>query len=284
MAAFIRSYNSALLHRPLRTQIVTSLILFGGGDVIAQQAIERKGKQHEVRPTFSLQSRLFVPFFHAAFQVWVVCEENLPAWARTARLAGYGGFVFAPLGTRWFKTLDFIQLKSRGLSDHLFKAQYRSTCGGPDHAGLFLHHDELSVRSFFLHDFRPLLLLQKVYTSPNLSPSGFTNVAKATISSKQKKDFERNGALPFTRTGLVSDSLDHQPNLLSWLFIPLQAINFGLVPSHLRLLVINGASLFWSKSIRLFKTANSYLSYANASSLPIVGKIIEQADNKFESS
>jgi len=61
----------------------------------------------------------------------------------------------------------------------------------------------------------------------------------------------------------------------NWIvFIPLQAINFGLVPSHLRLLVINGASLFW----------NSYLSYANASSLPIVGKIIEQADHKFETS
>lgn len=114
------------------------------------QAIERKGKQHEVRPTFSLQSRLFVPFFHAAFQVWVVCEENLPAvwpsnlisstnriilkstalpphpwitiisfdplpsdsqfvtikhlfplqqktkWARTARLAGYGGTSIVP--------------------------------------------------------------------------------------------------------------------------------------------------------------------------------------------
>jgi len=194
MAAFIRSYNSALLHRPLRTQIVTSLVLFGGGDVIAQQVIEKKGKQHE--------------------------------WARTARLAGYGGFVFAPLGTRWFKTLDFIQLKNRGLTTFL-KLSIDQLVAAP------------TMLAFF-------------FTTMNYLEGNDLKQAEERLREKWGPTLYKN-----------------------WIvFIPLQAINFGLVPSHLRLLVINGASLFW----------NSYLSYANASSLPIVGKIIEQADHKFETS
>ncbi|KAI9628618.1 hypothetical protein KEM48_011574 [Puccinia striiformis f. sp. tritici PST-130] len=189
MASFIRAYNSSLLHRPLRTQIVTSLILFGGGDVIAQQAIERKGKQHE--------------------------------WARTARLAGYGGFVFAPLGTRWFKTLDFIQLKSHKLTTLL----------------------KLSIDQIIA---APTMLAFFFYTM------NFCN----DLKQGEERLREKWGPTLYK----------------NWIvFIPLQAINFGVVPSHLRLLVINGASLFW----------NSYLSYANATDIPIVGKLIEQADQKF---
>ncbi|KAI9618892.1 hypothetical protein H4Q26_012146 [Puccinia striiformis f. sp. tritici PST-130] len=176
MASFIRAYNSSLLHRPLRTQIVTSLILFGGGDVIAQQAIERKGKQHE--------------------------------WARTARLAGYGGFVFAPLGTPTLLKLSIDQIIAA-----------------------------------------PTMLAFFFYTM---------NFLEGNDLKQGEERLREKWGLPYTKIGSV-------------IFIPLQAINFGVVPSHLRLLVINGASLFW----------NSYLSYANATDIPIVGKLIEQADQKF---
>jgi len=134
--------------------------------------------------------------------------------------------VFAPLGTRWFKTLDFIQLKNRGLTTFL-KLSIDQLVAAP------------TMLAFF-------------FTTMNYLEGNDLKQAEERLREKWGPTLYKN-----------------------WIvFIPLQAINFGLVPSHLRLLVINGASLFW----------NSYLSYANASSLPIVGKIIEQADHKFETS
>ncbi|MBW0479679.1 hypothetical protein O181_019394 [Austropuccinia psidii MF-1] len=179
MASYIRAYNSALLNRPLRTQILTSLVLFGGGDIIAQQAIEKKGKQHE--------------------------------WLRTARLASYGGFVFAPLGTRWFKTLDFIQFKNRGLSN-LVKLSLDQLVAAP------------TMLAFF-------------FTTMNYLEGNDLQQAEERLREKWGPTLFKN-----------------------WLvFIPLQAVNFTLVPSHLRLLVINASSLFW----------NCYLSYTNSAPIPI---------------
>jgi hypothetical protein len=64
MASFIRAYkyalspcyystensprSTALLRRPMLTQCATAAVLFGAGDVIAQQAFEMKGASHEV--------------------------------------------------------------------------------------------------------------------------------------------------------------------------------------------------------------------------------------------
>lgn len=190
----IGSYNSALLHRPLRTQVLTSLILFGGGDLIAQQAIERKRNQHD--------------------------------WARTARMAGYGAFVFAPLGTRWFKTLDFIRLKSHGLSTFL-KLSIDQLIAAP------------TMLAFF-------------FTTMNYLEGNDMKQAEERLREKWGPTLYKN-----------------------WMvFGPLQAMNFALVPSHLRLLVLNGASLFW----------NSYLSYANASHIPIVSPMSEHPEpNHFPS-
>jgi hypothetical protein len=43
----------ALLRRPYLASCTTAAILFGVGDVIAQQAIEKRGKQHDVRHSSS---------------------------------------------------------------------------------------------------------------------------------------------------------------------------------------------------------------------------------------
>lgn len=40
--------STLLLHRPMVTQCVTAAVLFGVGDIVAQQAVERKGKRHDV--------------------------------------------------------------------------------------------------------------------------------------------------------------------------------------------------------------------------------------------
>lgn len=42
-------YSAALIQRPFLAQSATAAFLFGAGDVIAQQAIERQGKNHDVR-------------------------------------------------------------------------------------------------------------------------------------------------------------------------------------------------------------------------------------------
>ncbi|KAJ7735708.1 hypothetical protein B0H16DRAFT_1425907 [Mycena metata] len=80
MASFLRAYNALLIRRPMLTQCVTAATLFGAGDIIAQQAVEKKGKEHD--------------------------------WARTARLTFYGGVVFGPALTKWYQLLNRLQFKS----------------------------------------------------------------------------------------------------------------------------------------------------------------------------
>ncbi|KAF7971193.1 hypothetical protein HWV62_21874 [Athelia sp. TMB] len=78
MASLLRAYNAALIRRPYAASMATSAVLFGGGDLIAQQAIEKKGLQaHD--------------------------------WARTARLTFYGGVFFGPAMTKWYQILNRIK-------------------------------------------------------------------------------------------------------------------------------------------------------------------------------
>ncbi|KAI9874315.1 MAG: Protein required for ethanol metabolism [Pleopsidium flavum] len=64
-----------LAQRPLLTQSITTAVLFATGDVMAQQAVERVGLE----------------------------KHN---FARTGRMALYGGAVFGPVATTWFKFLQ----------------------------------------------------------------------------------------------------------------------------------------------------------------------------------
>ncbi|KAJ5109623.1 Eukaryotic translation initiation factor 4E-1 [Penicillium argentinense] len=71
----LRWYQSKLARRPILTASVTSAVLFGSGDVLAQQAVDRRGLQkHD--------------------------------FARTGRMALYGGAVFGPVATAWFGILQ----------------------------------------------------------------------------------------------------------------------------------------------------------------------------------
>ncbi|KAM0284248.1 hypothetical protein ACHAQH_002037 [Verticillium albo-atrum] len=64
-------YQARLAARPLLTQSITTGVLFVTGDVVAQQAVEKKGvKGHDL--------------------------------ARTGRMALYGSSVFGPVATTWF--------------------------------------------------------------------------------------------------------------------------------------------------------------------------------------
>jgi len=81
MVSLLRAYNAALIRRPMIAQCGTSAVLFGTGDMIAQQAIEKKGlKNHD--------------------------------WARTARLTFYGGAMFGPIVTKWYQLLNRLQFQT----------------------------------------------------------------------------------------------------------------------------------------------------------------------------
>ncbi|KAF2235281.1 hypothetical protein EV356DRAFT_500499 [Viridothelium virens] len=71
----LRWYQAKLARRPLLTQAVTSAVLFATGDVLAQQAVEKRGaKNHD--------------------------------FARTARMTLYGGAIFGPAATLWYSFLQ----------------------------------------------------------------------------------------------------------------------------------------------------------------------------------
>ncbi|KAH7924111.1 hypothetical protein BV22DRAFT_533909 [Leucogyrophana mollusca] len=80
MASVLRLYNAALIRRPVLAQSATAAFLFGAGDVIAQQAIERQGRNHD--------------------------------FMRTARLTFYGGAFFGPALTKWYQLLNRIKFPS----------------------------------------------------------------------------------------------------------------------------------------------------------------------------
>ncbi|KAJ5761569.1 hypothetical protein N7533_003608 [Penicillium manginii] len=71
----LRWYQSKLAKRPILTASITSAVLFASGDTLAQQAVDRRGlEKHD--------------------------------FARTGRMALYGGAVFGPVATKWFGILQ----------------------------------------------------------------------------------------------------------------------------------------------------------------------------------
>ncbi|EAW10974.1 Mpv17/PMP22 family protein [Aspergillus clavatus NRRL 1] len=71
----LRWYQAKLAKQPILTSSITSALLFGCGDVLAQQAVDRKGfEKHD--------------------------------FARTGRMALYGGAIFGPAATTWYAFLQ----------------------------------------------------------------------------------------------------------------------------------------------------------------------------------
>ncbi|MCJ1285974.1 Protein required for ethanol metabolism [Xylographa opegraphella] len=71
----LRWYQARLASRPLVTQSITTAVLFATGDVLAQQIVEDVGSdKHDL--------------------------------ARTGRMALYGGAIFGPAATTWYKILQ----------------------------------------------------------------------------------------------------------------------------------------------------------------------------------
>jgi len=71
----LRWYQMKLRTAPLLTQSVTTAVLFATGDTLAQQAVDKVGIENQ-------------------------------DMARTGRMALYGGAIFGPAATTWFKFLS----------------------------------------------------------------------------------------------------------------------------------------------------------------------------------
>ncbi|MCJ1357024.1 MAG: Plasma membrane t-SNARE, secretory vesicle fusion [Icmadophila ericetorum] len=79
-------YQTKLARRPILTQALATAVLFATGDVLAQQAVEKVGRE----------------------------KHN---FARTGRMALYGGAVFGPAATLWYRFLQKrVVLKNHNLT------------------------------------------------------------------------------------------------------------------------------------------------------------------------
>ncbi|KPV75394.1 uncharacterized protein RHOBADRAFT_66412, partial [Rhodotorula graminis WP1] len=185
MAGVLRAYNASLLRRPYATGMVSAGFLFGAGDVLAQQGIEKRGRDHD--------------------------------YMRTLRLSAYGGLIFAPLITRVYGFIDRIR----------FQSKVATTVA------------RVGVDQFVL---TPCVLTIFFTAQSLLEGKGFGE-AKRRIETSWWPTIQANWG--------------------TW--IPVQTLNFSVVPPHLRLLTVNVVSLFW----------NAYLSYANAQAAPAQDKVKE---------
>ncbi|PGH28044.1 protein sym1 [Polytolypa hystricis UAMH7299] len=75
LTIFHHRYQATLAKRPLLTQSIGSALLFGTGDILAQQAVDQVGLENH-------------------------------NYARTGRMALYGGAIFGPAATTWYKFLQ----------------------------------------------------------------------------------------------------------------------------------------------------------------------------------
>ena len=81
MASWLKWYQGHLAASPITTQLITTGILFGAGDVLAQQGMERAGFKHNLM--------------------------------RTARMTFFGAAMAGPVFIGWYRVLDrFVNLKS----------------------------------------------------------------------------------------------------------------------------------------------------------------------------
>ncbi|KZT63812.1 hypothetical protein DAEQUDRAFT_679701 [Daedalea quercina L-15889] len=117
MASFLKAFNASLVRRPMLTQCASSAVMFGVGDVLAQQAFEKKGTNHD--------------------------------FLRTARTAFYGGALFGPLLTKWLDLLNRLRVQSR-VREVVYKVWLDQTVFTPGVIGFFFTSMTLlEGKSFF---------------------------------------------------------------------------------------------------------------------------------------
>ncbi|KAL4786559.1 hypothetical protein BJX76DRAFT_105906 [Aspergillus varians] len=103
----LRWYQAKLAKQPILTTSVTSALLFATGDALAQQAVDRKGlEKHD--------------------------------FARTGRMALYGGAAFGPAATLWFRFLQHRVILKNTKATIIARVAADQCLFGPLHLTCFL--------------------------------------------------------------------------------------------------------------------------------------------------
>lgn len=119
--------SASLIRRPMATQCIASAALFGAGDVIAQQAIDRKGFNHDVSIIIILWQRIILmtvecDSLHVSLArpygpcsvLWryvIVCP-HIRARPSECHDTMHTGAIFGPLLTKWIQFLNRLQFAS----------------------------------------------------------------------------------------------------------------------------------------------------------------------------
>ncbi|OAA62760.1 integral membrane protein mpv17 pmp22 family [Niveomyces insectorum RCEF 264] len=96
----LRWYKACLASRPLLTQSATTAVLFATGDVVAQQLVERRlAKKDDATTSADGKGS-------ASNDGNNDNNNGVHDFARTARMALYGGAVFGPAAATWYGLLQ----------------------------------------------------------------------------------------------------------------------------------------------------------------------------------
>ncbi|KAJ3713462.1 hypothetical protein DFJ43DRAFT_1034272 [Lentinula guzmanii] len=233
MTSILGLYSAAFARRPMATQSTTSAIIFGTGDIIAQQVVDRKGfYNHDVSAISKSIAR---------FGGRISCQRCVQ-FTRTARFVFYGACLFGPVLTKWHQFIN-----RRHFTSPLRAVVYKVTL------------DQLVAAPFITVPmfFGSMSILEG---RPDEAISRIRNVCPLMPKTKnQPIDLVMIVLCLYINAWLVSrtkkiELLFLASTPLRCLFIPAQIVNFAFVPVPMRILFFSTVALCW----------NTYLSFFNA--------------------
>jgi len=135
LKALWSAYERQLQRRPVLTQMTTSSLLWGAGDLMAQR-LERFEREHYHRADPTPTAK---PAKGAAAAAIVKPPENVD-WRRALLTAVYGAMFVGPVGHFWYLNLDNVCAKifARGTAQFIALKVAVDTCVmGPFYVGTF---------------------------------------------------------------------------------------------------------------------------------------------------
>ncbi|ODQ81777.1 hypothetical protein BABINDRAFT_160015 [Babjeviella inositovora NRRL Y-12698] len=100
MSRLFALYSNSLKQRPLLTNVISTALLFGIGDVMAQTLFPADLPATDTQVT-SLSPAL--------------ARESVLDYGRLGRSMFYGGIIFAPIGDKWYKILNKVKIPTSKL-------------------------------------------------------------------------------------------------------------------------------------------------------------------------
>ena len=243
------SHSASLVRRPMLTQCASSAVMFGVGDILAQQAFEKKGTKHDVRPLPS------PPRAGTSADVGPAADTH-PAHSSFAPPAPPSTAVPSSGPSSQNGSSSSSASASRTVS-----ARSSTRSGSTRPSSPPVCHP---VRLLAASDPRGHLLTR-------MSPRRCDRILLHLHDPPRGQEYPRRPAAPQRGThhpilpahSLSSHPLTHTPApqayvptlVRNWgVFVPTQILNFWLVPAQYRFFAVNTVALFW----------NAYLSAVNA--------------------